>query len=115
MGTTTLKSQEKSEDKASKKPRERASKLTAKKAPRPCRECSRWNEIKQRLRVTEVLEDSIEKVKKKLTSEEFKPTVADYLKLLQVEKDLEREFEDGSPKEIEVTWVEPLVTSDPSA
>lgn len=105
MGTTTLKLKE--------SPEERAPKTTAKKAPKACRECSRWMEMKHRLRVTDLLEDSIEKVKKKLTSAEFKPTVADYLKLLQIEQEMEREFDDGSPREIRVTWIEPIMTADP--
>lgn len=47
----------------------------------------------------------IEKIQGKLTNEEVKPTVGDFIRLLQLEKELEQEQE--QPKEIKVTWVEP--------
>ncbi len=34
---------------------------------------------------------------------DFKPTLGDYVKLLQLEKEMEQ----GAPTEIRVTWVEP--------
>ena len=43
----------------------------------------------------------------KLTGRDFKPTVADYLKLLQIEKEVEEKELEGKPKEITVTWVDP--------
>ncbi len=73
------------------------------KPPEDCQHCSRWQAIKQKLRIAESLANTIEQIEKRLTSTEFKPTVGDYLKLLQVEKELEEE----SPKEIKVTWVGP--------
>jgi hypothetical protein len=39
----------------------------------------------------------------RIKAQEVKPSVAEYLKLLQIEQELEQE----SPKEIKVTWVEP--------
>jgi hypothetical protein len=39
----------------------------------------------------------------RIEAKELKPTVAEYLKLLQIEQELDQE----SPKEIKVTWVEP--------
>jgi len=91
-----------------------ASKIKSKKdaevaAPKGCRECSHWTEIKQRLRVTEVLQTAIEQIEKRLKGPDFKPTVGDYLKLMQIEQELEHESDEA--KEIKVTWVEP-VTSD---
>jgi len=54
-----------------------------------------------------VLAKIIANMEVKLKTEEFKPSLADYLKLVQLEKDLE----DGEPKEIKVTWVEPVKPS----
>jgi urease gamma subunit len=54
-----------------------------------------------------ILAKVIENMEKKLKTEDFKPSLADYLKLVQLEKD----FEDGETKEIKVTWVEPVGSS----
>jgi lipoate-protein ligase A len=78
------------------------------KAPKTCRECSRWNEIKEKIRVAELLAKTIEGIEERLKDKTFKPTMGDYLKLLQMEQEIEQE----TPKEIKVTWVEPSVTSD---
>ena len=79
------------------------------KAPKSCRECRHWKEAKERIRVNELLEATIDEYKKKLTAGDFKPTIAEYLKLLQAEQELELN-QDGV-KEIKVTWVEPQETS----
>ena len=78
------------------------------KAPKDCRECSRWNEIKERIRISALLEKAITGFEDRLTAKDFKPTMGDYLKLLQMEKELEQE----EAKEIKVTWVEPPAMSD---
>jgi len=78
------------------------------KAPRTCEECARWAEIKEKARVSKVLTKAIKGFEKRLLAEDYKPTVGDFLKLLQMEQELEQD----APKEIKVTWVEPLVTSD---
>ena len=44
----------------------------------------------------------IAKIEDKLTSEELKPSVGDFIRLLQLEKELDEE----QPKEIKVSWVE---------
>jgi hypothetical protein len=80
-------------------------------APKSCRECGHWKEIKQRLRVVELLQTAIDRMEKRLKESDFKPTVGDYLKLVQMEKELEHDSEET--KEIKVTWVEPT-TSDSS-
>ena len=41
----------------------------------------------------------------RLQSEDFRPSLADYLKLLQFEQELKKH--DKKPTEIKVTWVEP--------
>jgi hypothetical protein len=68
-----------------------------------CEKCSRWNEIKQRLKISNLLKSLTEGMETRIQARELKPTVAEYLKLLQIEQELEQE----SPKEIKVTWVEP--------
>ena len=71
--------------------------------PRSCQECEHWNEVRDKLRVGEVLESVVEKMQGKIEANEFKPTVADFLRLLQ----LEQEIGEEEPKEIKVTWVDP--------
>ena len=74
------------------------------KAPKSCQECEHWTEVRNKLRVGGVLEKVIATMETKLTKDEFKPSLADYLKLVQMEK----EIGDEEPKEIKVTWVEPV-------
>jgi hypothetical protein len=45
----------------------------------------------------------IKKIEKKLEADELKPTVGDFIRLLQLEK----EYEEEQPREIKVSWVEP--------
>jgi hypothetical protein len=45
----------------------------------------------------------IRKITSKLENDELKPTVGDFIRLLQLEKELAEE----TPREIKVTWVEP--------
>ncbi len=47
--------------------------------------------------------DVIAKMEAKLKSEDLKPSVGDFIRLLQLEKELKEE----QPREIEVSWVEP--------
>ncbi|MGA2267708.1 MAG: hypothetical protein ABSH44_04475 [Bryobacteraceae bacterium] len=85
----------------------KTTKTQTKKAPKTCRECSHWNEIKERIRISDLLAKAIAGIESRLTAKDFKPTMGDYLKLLQIEKELEQE----EAKEIKVTWVEPPVES----
>ena len=59
----------------------------------------------QKPRLAEVIAKARETFEAKLLTEEFKPTLAEYLKLLQFEREIAQE--DEGPKEITVTWVEP--------
>ena len=74
--------------------------LKKKTAPKSCRQCPRWQDKK--VKVTESLENAISAIEKRFGAEDYKPTVGDYLKLLQLEKD----FAQDEVKEIKVTWVE---------
>jgi hypothetical protein len=53
----------------------------------------------------------IERIEEKLESGEMKPTVGDFIRLLQLEKELTEE----QPREIKVSWVEPVEQEDGSA
>jgi hypothetical protein len=74
------------------------------KAPKSCESCEHWTEVQNKLRVGRVLESVIKTMEEKLATAEFKPTLADYLKLVQWQK----EGGDELVKEIKVTWVEPV-------
>ena len=73
------------------------------KAPQSCTECEHWTEVRNKLRVSTVLTSVITKMEDKLKEADFKPSLADFLRLVQ----LENETGDEEPKEIKVTWVEP--------
>jgi hypothetical protein len=77
------------------------------KAPKSCQECEHWTEVRNKLRVGEVLTAVVTKMKGKITADEFKPSLADFLRLVQLEKEIGEE----EPKEIKVTWVEPVKPS----
>jgi hypothetical protein len=77
------------------------------KAPKSCKECQRWKDAKESARETrllEVLGTAINKIEETFTAETYKPTVGDYMKLMQMEKELSSETDEA--KEIRVTWVE---------
>jgi len=61
----------------------------------------------ERARVSETLERAIQSVEERIQAKEFKPTIAEFLKLVQLSKELAQD----DVKEIRVTWVEPVVTS----
>jgi hypothetical protein len=55
----------------------------------------------------EVVRRLLDSVEKKLGGPEIKATLADYIRLVQLRKELEED----EPKEIRVTWVEPPESS----
>ena len=61
-----------------------------------------------RLRISDLLDKAIVGIEDRINAKDFKPTMADYLKLLQMEIHLEQE----EVKEIKVTWVKPPEPSD---
>ena len=79
----------------------------AEKTSRTCEECSRWKDVKQRIKIANLLDSVIGGIETRIKAKDLKPTMAEYLKLLQMEQELEQE----SPKEIKVTWVEPETTT----
>jgi hypothetical protein len=77
------------------------------RSPHTCAECERRDD--DRLRVMKLLTDTVEKMEAKLQAEDFKPTIGDFLKLVQIEK----EFGQEMAREIKVTWVETPAESEP--
>jgi hypothetical protein len=73
-------------------------------APKSCQECEHWAEVRNKLRVGEVLQVVIKKMEENLVTTDFKASLGDYLKLVQMEKEVGGTDE---PKEITVTWVQP--------
>jgi hypothetical protein len=51
----------------------------------------------------QVVEELIEKVERNLAKDDAKATVADYIRLVQLQKELEED----EPRDIEVRWVDP--------
>jgi hypothetical protein len=78
------------------------------KAPKSCEECPHWNQIKDKVRLSRLVAHAVKKLEGKLTASDFKPTLADFLKLMQLEKELGQD----DAKEIRVTWMEPELKSD---
>jgi hypothetical protein len=70
-----------------------------------CEGCRRWKEVKSKMRIAELLEKAAESFTGKDGKAEFKPSLAEYLKLVQLAK----EFEEDEVKEIKVKWVAPSV------
>lgn len=77
------------------------------KAPKSCQECEHWAEVRNKLRVSKVLGEVIAKMENEITAKEYKPSLTDFLKLVQLEKEAGEE----EPKEIKVTWVEPVTSN----
>ena len=77
------------------------------KAPKSCEHCEHWTEVRNQLRVGKVLESVLQKMEAQLGTAEYKPSLADYFKLVQWEK----ESGEKLVKEIKVTWVEPVKPS----
>lgn len=76
-----------------------------------CRECPEWQTMRQKLRFSELLLKAIEGFESRMNAQDFRPTVAEYLKLLQMEQEMDAT--EDKPKEIKVTWVDPVATSEP--
>ena len=75
----------------------------ATKARTSCEGCKRWKEVKDKMRIAELLGKAADSFKGTTQGSAFNPTLAEYLKLVQLEK----EFEEDEVKEIKIKWVEP--------
>ena len=67
------------------------------------RRLSFLRERRKKKRQAEIVDDFIEKVEQKLSVGDVKASLGDYIRLVQLQKELE----DEEPREITVTWVEP--------
>ena len=70
-----------------------------------CEGCKRWKDVRDKMRIAELLAKAGENFTAAEDKTEFKPSLAEYLKLVQLEK----EFEEEEVKEIKIKWVEPAV------
>ena len=78
------------------------------RAPKSCRVCDNWPQVRERVRVAELLEKIVEKIEVQVAAGEVKATTAEYLKLIQLQK----EFDQDEAKEIRVTWINPSENSE---
>jgi hypothetical protein len=72
--------------------------------PEDCKECIHWDQVEQRVRVRSVLTSMVDKLEEKVIASDFKPTVADFLKTLEADQNLEGTNE--GPTEYIVRWGE---------
>lgn len=77
------------------------------KSSRTCARCEKRDD--ERIRVMKLLTDAVKKMEAKFKAADFKPTIGDFLKLVQMEK----EFAQEMAREIKVTWVETPAESEP--
>ena len=77
--------------------------------PEDCRECKNWERVSDRVRVHSVLTSVVDKIEKKVSADDFKPTLGDYFKSLEALKSVVWGSE-GS-KEITVKWEDPASKS----
>jgi hypothetical protein len=68
-----------------------------------CQGCKRWKDVRDKMRIAELLAKAAENFTAGEVDSKFKPSLAEYLKLVQLEK----EFEEEEVREIRVKWVEP--------
>ncbi len=57
-----------------------------------------------------VIANLLKKVEEKLSGDDMKATLGDYIRLIQLQK----EMDEDEPREIKVTWVEPEETESDS-
>jgi hypothetical protein len=68
-----------------------------------CHGCKRWNDVRDKMRIAELLAKAADHFTAGDRNGDFKPSLSEYLKLVQLEK----EFEEDEVREIKVKWVEP--------
>lgn len=72
--------------------------------PDDCKECIHWDQVEQRVRVRTVLTSMVDKLEEKVVDGDFKPTIGDFLRTLEVDQNLEGANE--GPTEYIVRWEE---------
>ena len=78
----------------------------ARKSPVKTKRPSRLGKARKsgRQKASDLVEQVLSKIEQKITSDEIKPTVGDYLRLLQYREEIQ---DSEAPKEIRVTWIDP--------
>jgi hypothetical protein len=67
--------------------------------------------VSPRKRQAQVVSTLLKKLERKLSDDDLRATLGDYIRLVQLRKELE---DDEEPREIKVTWVEPETTGSDS-
>jgi hypothetical protein len=76
------------------------------KAPKDRRNSGNRKQTKKKSKVSILLNRAIKSFEKRIQADDFRPTIAEYLKLVQLEQESEQE----TAKEIKVTWIDPKAT-----
>jgi hypothetical protein len=77
-------------------------------APKSCRDCENWPQVREKVRVGELLERIVADIEREINEDKFKATTVEYLKLIQLQK----EFDQDEAREITVTWINPSENSE---
>jgi len=78
--------------------------------PDDCKDCIHWDQVEQRVRVKSVLTSLVDKIEEKVVEGDFKPTIGEFLKTIEVDQNLAGP--DDGPTEYIVRWEEPSLTSE---
>ena len=81
----------------------RGEEMATKGGVKTCQGCKRWKDVRDKMRIAELLAQAADNFTTGEVDSKFKPSLAEYLKLVQLEK----EFEEEEIREIKVKWVEP--------
>jgi hypothetical protein len=69
-----------------------------------CEKCGRTNKGTRKKKAAALVDQVLSKIEEQIEAQTLKPTVGDYLRLLQYREEMQ---EGEVPREIKVTWVEP--------
>lgn len=69
--------------------------------PEDCRTCTHWDRVEQRMRVRELLTSMVDKLESRIEGDDFKASVGDFLKVLEIDKEMRGPDEAG---EMTVRW-----------
>lgn len=74
--------------------------------PKECRECRNWlkRSAEYRQKIYGTMISVVDKIQEKVSEEKYKPSLGDFLKVLEVQKELESINQER--KEIVVRWVD---------
>ncbi len=78
---------------------------TAGTLPEACRKCTHWDQVDQRVRIRSVLTSMVEKLETRVVADDYKPTVGEFLKVLEAEKEMG--WLSDRAMELKVRWEDP--------